>query len=90
MDKKVRVRTIKECADLLRAEDPLNRSVTFNGLRKLVADGKIPCIKVGRKTLLNYDLVRSYFFMEDYFRGDGNDYLEYIPKEFVRYIVVKY
>lgn len=25
-----------------------------------------------------------------YFKGDGNDYLEYVPKEFVRYIVVKY
>lgn len=25
-----------------------------------------------------------------YFKGDANKYLEYVPKEFVRYIIVKY
>ena len=55
----VRVRSIPEACQMLKADDPDSR-VTVSMLRRWVADGTIPCIKVGRKILLNYDSVLEY------------------------------
>ena len=55
----VKVRSIPETYQMLKADDPDSR-VTVSMLRRWVADGTIPCIRVGRKILLNYDTVLSY------------------------------
>lgn len=55
----VRVRSISEACQMLKADDPDSR-ITASMLRRWVADGTIPCIRVGRKILLNYDTVISY------------------------------
>ena len=55
----VRVRSIPEACQMLKADDPDSR-VTVSMLRRWVADGTIPCIRVGRKILLNYDTVLAY------------------------------
>lgn len=65
MDGKARIRTITECVEMLHKEDPGNRTVTVNGLRLLVAHGEIPHRRIGRKILLNYDIVRAYYLMEE-------------------------
>ena len=55
----IRVRSIPEVYQMLKADDPDSR-ITASMLRRWVADGTIPCIKVGRKILLNYDSVLAY------------------------------
>jgi len=58
----MRIRTIKECIKLLKEEDPdMKSAITETGLRRLVKEGKIPSMKVGRKTLINYDNLKEYF-----------------------------
>lgn len=61
----MRIRTIKECVEMIRQEDPGNTTITENGLRVLVRQGEIPYRKAGKKTLLNYDIVRDYYLMGD-------------------------
>ena len=54
-----RMRTIKECADYLKQEDPETK-LTYCTLRTWVLEGKIPHIKAGKtgKTrLVNLDLL---------------------------------
>lgn len=55
----VRVRSIQETYQMLKADDPESR-ITTSMLRRWVADGTLPCIRVGRKILLNYDTVLAY------------------------------
>lgn len=55
----VRVRSIQEAYQMLKADDPESR-ITTSMLRRWVADGTIPCIRVGRKILLNYDVLLAY------------------------------
>ena len=55
----VRVRSIPEAYHMLKADDPDSR-ITVNMIRRWVADGTIPCIRVGRKILLNYDTLLQY------------------------------
>lgn len=55
----VRVRSIQEAYQMLKADDPESR-ITTSMLRRWVADGTLPCIRVGRKILLNYDTVLAF------------------------------
>lgn len=55
----VRVRSIPEIYQMVKADDPDSR-ITASMLRRWVADGTVPCIRVGRKILLNYDTVLAY------------------------------
>lgn len=64
MKEKARIRTIAECVNMLHEEDPENKTVTVHGLRMLVASGEIPHRRIGRKIVLNYDIVRAYYLME--------------------------
>lgn len=49
-----RMRTLDECYKELKAVDP-NTSVSKYFVRQLALSGKIPCIKAGRKRLINFD-----------------------------------
>ena len=66
MKEKARIRTITECVEMLHEEDPGNTIITVHGLRLLVARGEIPHRIVGRRVLLNYDIVRAYYMMDGY------------------------
>lgn len=55
----VRVRSIQETYQMLKADDPESH-VTTSMLRRWVADGTLPCIRVGRKILLNFDTVLAF------------------------------
>lgn len=54
-----KMRLISEAFKQIKQEDP-NTAITLNGLRCLVRQGKIPCAKIGRKTLINYTALLEY------------------------------
>ena len=54
-----RMRTIAEVADELRKADP-NTALTKYAIRQMVLNGTIPCIKVGKKRLINMDVLEAY------------------------------
>lgn len=55
-----RMRLISEAFRQLKIDDP-NTDITMYGLKTIINSGKIPVIKVGRKTLINYDALIDYF-----------------------------
>lgn len=54
-----RMRSITEAYQLLKEEDPGSK-ITVCMLRRLVSEGTIPCVRSGRKILLNYDTLLAY------------------------------
>lgn len=55
-----RMRTAKGAVDVLREEDP-NTQVTVSMVRRLIRGGKVPCVSMGRKRLINVDTLIEYF-----------------------------
>lgn len=54
-----KMRSISEAYRQLRTDDP-NTALTLCALRRLVATGEIPSLRVGRKILINYDSLLAY------------------------------
>ena len=54
-----RMRTIQEAAKELKEIDP-NTALTPYAIRRMVLNGTIPCINVGKKRLINMDLLEKY------------------------------
>lgn len=54
-----KMRLISETFEEIKKEDP-NTALTLNGLRRLVKSGKVASVKIGRKSLINYDSVVEY------------------------------
>lgn len=50
-----RMRTIPKAYEQLKKIDP-ESCITMRSLRKMVKCGDIPTVKIGNKTLINYDL----------------------------------
>lgn len=71
MEQVVRIRTVEETVKMLHEEDSGNSGITVRGLRVAIKNGEIPHRKVGKKVLLNYDVVRRYYMMEDGQELDG-------------------
>lgn len=55
----VRMRTITEAHNELIQKDP-NTSVSKRALDRLIREGKVPCIRIGRKRLINMDMLENY------------------------------
>lgn len=55
-----RMRLVKEAFDYIKENDP-NTHLTLTGFRRLINEGEIPHIRIGRKQLVNLDLVEQYF-----------------------------
>lgn len=53
------MRLIKEAFQQIKADDP-QTALTMNGLKSLVRIGKIPSVKIGRKTLVNYNALIEF------------------------------
>ena len=54
-----RMRLISEAYKMLYESDH-DTSLTIGALRRIVKSGVLPTMKVGRKTLLNYDALLQY------------------------------
>lgn len=54
------MRLICEAYKQLKEDDP-NTNLTIYALHTIVNSGEIPVVKVGRKTLINYDALLDYF-----------------------------
>ena len=62
------MRTIAKALEEISAADP-NTALTQNQLRKLVKSGAIPCVHVGRHTLVNLDILIDYLASDEYQLG---------------------
>ena len=54
-----RMRTIQEAAKELKEKDP-NTALTPYAIRRMVLNGTIPCINVGKKRLINMDVLEGF------------------------------
>lgn len=54
-----RMRTIKECVEMLKADDP-NSAITYNAIKTLCLTNQVSFIKIGTKYLVNYDSLLDY------------------------------
>lgn len=54
----VRMRTIPKAYEEIKQLDN-NTSLTLRALRRMCANGEIPTVKIGNKTLINLDLLIS-------------------------------
>lgn len=55
----LRMRTITEAHTELIQKDP-NTAVSKRALDRLVREEKIPCVHIGRKRLINMDILENY------------------------------
>jgi len=53
-----RMRTIKECINLIKSDDPQS-CFTERTLRTKIISGEFPSVRIGTKYLVNYDLLLS-------------------------------
>ncbi|MDE6240871.1 MAG: hypothetical protein K2M08_00440 [Anaeroplasmataceae bacterium] len=54
-----RMRTIKECVKMLKADDPKS-AITYNTIRTLCLNNQVSFIKIGTRYLVNYDSLLDY------------------------------
>ena len=54
-----KMRLIADAYKQIKQDDP-NSALTMNGLKCLIKKGEIPSVKIGRKTLINYDTLIEY------------------------------
>ncbi len=55
-----RMRLVKDAYEQLRKDDP-DTNITMYALRTIVKSGVIPTVKLGKKTLVNYDSLLEFF-----------------------------
>ena len=55
-----RMRTAQGAVATLKEEDP-DTQITVSMVRRLVRSGKVPCVSMGRKKLINVDTLIGYF-----------------------------
>ena len=55
----VRMRFPAQALEELKKDDP-GTPVTLHYIRSLARQGLVPCVKVGRRRLLNYDALLAY------------------------------
>lgn len=54
-----RMRLQKEAMEYIREKDP-STAITPHALRALVLSGTLPCVSVGRRRLINLDILDEY------------------------------
>ena len=55
----MKLRLIKDVYEELKNDDP-NTAMTLNGLRRIIKSKQVPTVKIGRKTLVNYEVLTKY------------------------------
>ena len=58
VNKTVRMRTIPQVYKVIREDDP-DSSISIRALRKFIADGNVPTVKIGGRVYVNLDLLLS-------------------------------
>lgn len=56
-----RMRTIAEAANEIKLADP-NTAITPYAVRQMVLNGTIPHIRIGKKRLVNMDVLERYLY----------------------------
>lgn len=54
-----RIRTLSQTLEYLKQTDA-ETAITANALRRMVVSGNIPCIKAGKKYLIDLDVLQEY------------------------------
>lgn len=54
-----KMRGLKEAVDELHEQDD-GSALSLYALRSLVASGEVPCVRIGRRVLVNMDLLYEY------------------------------
>lgn len=54
-----KIRTIREAVLEIKNSDP-NSCLTENALRRFILEGRVPCVKVGGKYLVNQDTLDQF------------------------------
>jgi len=54
-----RLRTLTETYSYIKEMDPAT-AITPNALRRMVVSGQVPCVKAGKKYLLDLDVLFEY------------------------------
>ena len=54
-----RIRTLSEAYSYIKEMDA-DTAITANALRRMVISGQVPCIKVGKKYLIDIDVLFEY------------------------------
>lgn len=54
-----RLRTLSETYDYIKELDP-ETAITPNALRRMVVSGHIPCVRAGKKYLIDLDILFEY------------------------------
>jgi hypothetical protein len=54
-----RIRTLSEAYNCIKEMDP-ETAITQNALRRMVVSGNVPCVKAGKKYLLDMDVLLEY------------------------------
>lgn len=57
-----RLRIIREAFKQMMQDDP-DTAITLCALRRIVKAGDIPTVQIGRKSLIDYDLLLQYLHM---------------------------
>jgi len=53
------MRLMVEAFEQIKTADPYT-ALTLNGLKRLIRTGAVPSVKIGRKTLVNFDALIEY------------------------------
>lgn len=67
-----RMRTIPECATMLKELDP-DTAITLTALRNKVKRGEIPAVSVGSKRLINFDLLLELLCLNQTEHKENNE-----------------
>lgn len=54
-----RIRTLAQTLEYMKQADA-DTAITANALRRMVISGNIPCIKAGKKYLIDLDVLQEY------------------------------
>ena len=57
----IKLRLIADAYGQLKQDDP-DTAITLCALRRMVKAGDIPTVRVGRKALINYDLLSQHLY----------------------------
>lgn len=57
----VKLRLISDAFSQLKQDDP-DTAITLCALRRMVRAGDIPTVRVGRKALINYDMLLQHLY----------------------------
>ena len=56
----IKVRSLREALDYIKSLDE-DTAISGNAIRMLVLSGKVPSVKVGKKYLVDVDMILKYF-----------------------------